>query len=72
MWTRNYIFIFQNQCYGGLKKLVFRLFELLLNLEQSFRPFLKVKEEKLKPHSQISFENWVYNEDSEHICFLSK
>ena len=35
MFAQNGIFFFKNQCYGGWKKLVFRLIELHLNLENS-------------------------------------
>ena len=34
MWTQNYIFFFENSYYGGLKKFVFRLLEIFLDLEQ--------------------------------------
>ena len=30
-----------------------------------FRPFLKLIEERLTPHSQFSFKSWFYNADSE-------
>ena len=72
IWAPNCIFFFKNTQYGGFKKLVFRLFELFLNLEQAhFRPFLKVQEKNLIPHSQIRFKNWLNNVNCELYFFKS-
>ena len=46
--------------------------KLIVRQWEHFRPFFKVPDEKLMPHSQISFKSRLVNADSEWNFFLSK
>ena len=68
---------FSNQSYCGWKKLVFRLHEVLLNLEQSWlcdnkRILDHFWRSQKKTDASNQFKSWLHNVDSEFSFFFIK